>query len=250
MRLPILLIILLTVVLGPTSLYAQSENIDEIKEALENGVLNHPEEISEIKEFKEPISHYTIFDDRLLLNGYSKKYEELSKEVLIAMIKDETLTSYKAAAAIRVFRNKFGEEVVSKEKRRMEKTLLRRLNRTTSPYVQVEIMYTLNTLDRYRYFKSMTPALIQKLDHYNETVNEIAFDYLEDITQTSNYRAREARIVFNTLRKVMFLSRKRLAKIDEPDPKLSRKLKILRWSIKVLGNQELKRLPKEVLGLL
>jgi len=111
-------------------------------------------------------------------------------------------------------------------------------------------MRTLCQMDRYHYFKSMVPALIQKLDHYNAAVNEIAFNNLNQIIETGSNRQREARIVFATLRKILFLSRKRLETVKKPDPKLAKKLKLLRWSIKVLGNQELKRLPKEVINLL
>ncbi len=192
----------------------------------------------------------TIFDDQMLLKGYTKKYSDLSKETLLAMIKDDTLTPYRSAAAIRVFKEQFIAEVVSREKKVIEKILLRRLHRTDSPFVQVEIMHTLCQMDRYRYFKPMVPALIQKLDHYNSAVNEIAFSSLNQIIKAGSNRNREARIVFNTLRKILFLSRKRLAAIKEPDPRLTKKLKLLRWSIKVLGNQELKKLPKEVISLL
>ncbi len=195
-------------------------------------------------------TEYTIFDDEMLLKGYIQKYHGLPKEILLEMIKDETLNSYKTAAAVRVFNEKFSTEVVFKEKKGIEKILLRRLHKTDSPFVQVEIMYTLCNMDRYRYFKSMVPALIQKMDHYNEAVNRLAFENLNNLIKKENARAREARWVFNTLRKILFLSRKRLANIDVPDPKLAQKLKLLRWSVKVLGTQELKKLPKEVLNLL
>ena len=191
-----------------------------------------------------------IFDDHLLLNGYAEKYANEPKHILLAMIQDESLTAYKMAAAVRVFREKFATEVLSREKKTFEKALLRRLNRAEAPFVEVEIMHTLCTLDRYRYFKSMVPALIQKLDHYNETVNDLAYKALDEIVKTGNNRAREARLVFNTLRKVLFLSRKRLETTTEPSPKLKRKLDLLRWSIKILGTEELKRLPKEVIHLL
>ena len=193
---------------------------------------------------------YSIFDDRMLLEGYSQKYAKIPKEILLEMIKDDTLNSYKIAAAVRTFNNNFATEVVSKEKKIIEKFLLRRLSRTNSPFVQVEIMYALCRMDRYRYFKSMTPQLIQKLNHYNSIVNELAYKSLDTLIKEGKGRSREARIVFNTLRKILFLSRRRLEKVTKPDPKLSRKLKLLRWSIKVLGSQELKRLPKEVLNLL
>jgi len=196
------------------------------------------------------ISTYTIFDDKKLLEGYSHKYYDLSKEILLAMIKDDTLTSYKSAAAVRVFRQKYSAEVVSKEKKRVERILLRRLSRTESAFVELETMHTLCILDRYRYFKTMVPALIQKLDHYNQTVNELAFEVINYIIESGHNRPREARIIFNRLRKALFLERKRLENVTEPSLKLSQKLKLIRWSIKVLGSQELKRLPKEVINLL
>ena len=195
-------------------------------------------------------SVHTIFDDQMLLKGYTEKYSDLSKEILLEMIKDETLTPYRSAAAIRVFREKFSGELVSREKKITEKVLLRRLHRTDSPFVEVEIIHTLCQMDRYHYFKLTVPVLIQKLDHYNTAVNEIAFESLNQIIEAGSNRNLEARIVFNTLRKILFLSRKRLATIIEPDARLAKKLKLLRWSIKVLGNQELKKLPKEVINLL
>ena len=127
--------------------------------------------------------------------------------------------------------------------------LLRRLNKSDSAFVQVEIMHTLLVLDRYQYFDSMVPALILKMDHYNRVVSALAFDNLQEILKHSE-RNREARIVFNTLRKVFFLSRKRLDGVQKPDQKLQEKLEVLRWSVKVLGTQELKNLPQEVIGLL
>lgn len=198
----------------------------------------------------EDLSRQPIFDDTLLLNGYANKFSEESKETLVAMIKDDNLNPLKMAAVVRVFREKYIDEIFSKKKRVMEKTLIRRLNRTVSPFVEVEILHTLCQTDRYRYFKSMVPVLILKLDHYNDTVNELAYAGLSDIIELGSNRTREARIIFTTLRKVLFLSRKRLANVKEPDERLKQKLKILRWSIKVLGTQELKRLPKEVIGLL
>ncbi len=96
----------------------------------------------------------------------------------------------------------------------------------------------------------MVPALITKLNHYNDAVNASSFFALESIIEKGNNRSREASIIFTTLRKVLFLSRKRLANIHEPDIKLAQKLKLLRWSIKILGTQQLKKLPKEVIDLL
>jgi hypothetical protein len=104
-------------------------------------------------------------------------------------------------------------------------------------------------LDRYQYFDSMVPALIQKMDHYNPVVYTMAYEDLLQITKDSLY-PREARIVFDTLRKIFFLSRNRLQNITAPDEKLQQKLDLLRWSIRILGTQELKRLPSEVINLL
>lgn len=196
-------------------------------------------------------SEYAIFDDKMLLFGYAKKYKDLPKEILLEMIKDDTLNTFKTAAAVRVLREKFGSEIVSREKRIVEKILLRRLDRTDSPFVQVEVMYTLCALDRYRYFGSMVPALIQKMDHYNSAVNDLAFESLDNlIIKSGASRSREARIVFDTFRKVLFLSRKRLIRIDASGPKLARKLQLLRWSIKVLGSDVINKLPEEVINLL
>ncbi len=192
----------------------------------------------------------SIFDDQQLLDGYAQKYADLSKDIILEMIMDDTLNSYQIAAAVRVFKERYSGEVVSREKSRGERILVRRLKLTDSPFVEVEIMHTLCLMDRYRYFQSMVPALIQKLNHYNAAVNEVAFNSINDIVGLNNKRAREARIVFNTIRKMLFLSRNRLVNVTEPDEKLTRKLKLLRWSVKVLGRQELNRLPAEVINLL
>jgi len=56
--------------------------------------------------------------------------------------------------------------------------------------------------------------------------------------------------VLNTLRKVFFLSRKKLNKTEADRPATKEKIKILRWSIKVLGSQEIRTLPAEVIPLL
>ena len=190
-----------------------------------------------------------IFDDDALLDGYAQKYADESREVLLAMVADDSLGAYKITAAIRVFRLKYADQVLSHEKPLIIKTLLRRINRTDSAFAQVEIMHTLVVLDRYQYFESMTNALILKMNHYNHVVSTNAYDALEEITKGST-RARESRIVFNTLRKTLFLSRKRLKNIGEPDERLKQKLALLRWSIKVLGTQYLQRLPSEVISLL
>lgn len=218
---------------------ADAQDLDQVTNAALPSVL--PQESSDAQ---------TIFDDKMMIDGYTKKYNSLSKEILIEMIKDDTLSNYKMTAAVRVFSNAYSAEVVSKEKRVVEKILLRRLNKTDSPFVQVEVMCTLCTMDRYRYFQSTVPALIQKMNHYNTQVNAMAYACLDQLTVNGKFRAREARIVFNTLRKILFLSRKRLEKITEPDDSLSKKLILLRRSIKTLGSQQLQRLPKEIMHLL
>ncbi len=191
-----------------------------------------------------------IFEDDALIAGYTKRYEDLSLDIILEMIKDETLSPYQTSAAIRVLNKKFIADIVSREKINVEKILIRRLNRTDSPYVQVEAMSALCLIDRYRYFQAMVPALIQKLNHYNKTVRETAFTNINDIIHKGNIRPREARTVFNTLRKILFLERRRLATIKNPDHKLEQKLKLVRWCVKVLGSQELQKLPKEVISLL
>lgn len=191
-----------------------------------------------------------IFDDKLLLNGYAEKYAEESKEVLLAMIQDDTLSPYKTAAAVRVFREKYSGEVFKADKKLALKTILRCLARSDSGFTQVEIMHTLCLMDRYKYFESMVPSLIQKLNHYNDTVSELAYVAIDTIIKNGHNRPREVRIIFNTLRKQLFLTRKKLQNITDPPPKLKRQLELIRWAIKILGNQELKRLPSEVLSLL
>lgn len=190
-----------------------------------------------------------VFDDRALINGYTEKFAAEPKETLVAMMADESLGGYKVAAAIRVFKQKYAEDTLKDEKPPIIKSLLRRLNRTDSPFVQVEIMHTLVVLDHYQYFESMVPALILKMDHYNKVVSALAYDNLQEVIKTAT-RTREARVVFNHLRKMFFLSRKRLGAVSEPDQKLKQKLEILRWSIRVLGTQELKNLPQEIISLL
>ncbi len=190
-----------------------------------------------------------VFDDQALINGYTDKFAIEKKETLIAMISDDSLGAYKTAAAIRVFKQKYAGEVLTAEKPAIIKALIRRMNRSDSAFVQVEIMHTLVVIDRYQFFDSMVPAMIQKMDHYNRVVSALAYDNLQEIVKV-RFHPREARIVFNTMRKIFFLSRKRLALVDEPDETLRRKLSVLRWTIKALGTEELKKLPKEVIGLL
>ncbi len=196
------------------------------------------------------IANGTIFDDTLLLEGFTQRYRNESQDTLFAMIQDETLDDMKIAAAVRAFRLEYALKIFSREKEQAEITLIRQLNRSDSPFVSVEIMHTLCLIDRYKYFHIFVPQLIQKLDHYNETINGSAYAAINEIIEKGNNRSREARIVFNTLRKILFLSRRRLAQIKTPDTRLAQKLKILKWSIKVLGSQEIKRLPKEAINLL
>ena len=190
-----------------------------------------------------------IFDDRKMLEGYAQRFSDMPQDVLLAIIADDAINSYKSAAAVRVFKVNFAHEILAKEKPAIIKILWHRLNRTDSVFTQIEIMHTLIVLDRYQYFESMIQGLILKLDHYNQVASDLAYLDLIDITKPST-RTREARIVFNTLRKMMFLSRNYLAKVDEPDAKLRHKIDLLRWAIKILGTQELKRLPQEVIRLL
>ncbi len=195
------------------------------------------------------ITSGAIFDDKALLEGYTRKYTDASRDILLAMIADDSLGSYKCAAAVRVFKEKYANKVLSKEKPKILRILIRRLSRSDSPFVQVEIMHTLIVLDRYQYFESMVHALIQKMDHYNPVVSTMAYEDLLAITKDSLY-PREARIVFETLRKIFFLSRNRLQNITTPNQNLKQKLDLLRWAIRILGTQELKRLPSEVINLL
>lgn len=199
--------------------------------------------------YGEP-EEYTIFDDKMLLEGYANKYTDETKETLIARIKDDQLTPYMMAAAIRVFRQKFSQEIVAREKTAVEKILLRRLSKSDSNFVDLELMHTLCALDRYRYFETMVPALIQLIDHYNNTVNELAFAGIMDIINTGTKKPREARIIFNTIRKTLFLSRKKLANMKEPGPRLKLKIELLRWAVKILGTQELDRLPREIIDFM
>lgn len=191
-----------------------------------------------------------IFDDKMLLNGYAEKYNGKSKEILLAMMNDSTLGPFKIAAAVKVFKEQFASQTVAAEKNFFEKILVRLLSHDDSPFVQVEVMHTLVILDRYRYFKVMVPRLIEKMDHYNDAVCELAYDNLTALIHTSTSRTREARIIFTTLRKILFLSRNKLQYVQEPDEKLQKKLDLLFWTIKVLGTQELKQLPSEVIRLL
>ncbi len=191
-----------------------------------------------------------IFDDKSLIEGYAVKLTDAAKDLLLAMINDDDLYIYKKSAAVRVFRNSFAAQLVLRERSIVERVLLRQLQRSGTVHLQIEIMHTLVIMDRFRYFETMVPLLIQKMDHYDPYVNELAYAALEDINASGIQRAREARIEFNTLRKIFFLSRKKLQTADPIDPKLRNKLQLLRWSIKVLGTEELKSLPPEVISLM
>ena len=191
-----------------------------------------------------------IFDDNMLINGYAAKIAAAQKDFLLAMINDDSLMAYRKAAAVRVFREKFAGQIVSKERAIIERVLLRQLELAASPFVQVEIMHTLLLMDRYRYFDSMVPALIQKMDHYDDAVSDLAYKGIVGINEGGNQRSREARIIFNTLRKMFFLTRKKLGDAKGVDTRLRNKLDLLRWSIKVLGTDQLQNLPKEVISLM
>jgi hypothetical protein len=194
-------------------------------------------------------TNFRPLDDQSLIKAYSENYADLPKETLIAMIRDDALDSQKTAAAVRLFTKKFSQLVFSREKKRIERWLLIRRARTDSVFVEIEILNALCCLDRYKYFNLATIELLKRLDHYNNSANQIAFQYLQEITEAEPGRAREARVIFNFLRKRLFLIRNELRKIDQPDPRLKQKITLLRWSIKILGTEELRRLPPEVLHL-
>lgn len=191
-----------------------------------------------------------LFDDKLILENFTKQYALEPKENLTAMMQDDSLSAYKSAAAIRAFKDRFIGETFGREKIAVEKVLLKRMSRSDSIFVEVESMHALCRMDRYKYFPSMVPVLIQKLDHYNQTVNELAYESLRNLFEIGNNRPREARIVFNALRQQFFLTRKKLSAVRQPDTKLKQKLELLRWAVKILGTQELKKLPSEAINLL
>jgi hypothetical protein len=197
-----------------------------------------------------PDDNQPIFDDKLLIEGYAAKLAATSKDVILAMINDDTLVPYRKTAALRVFRTRFAYQIVTGERSTVERMFLRQLEAATSVYVQIELMHCLVTLDRYRYFEAMVPALIQKIDHYDSTASEMAYESILDINESGTQRAREARIEFNTLRKIFFLIRKKLEASDPFDSRIKSKLDLLKWSIKVLGTDELKNLPSEVISLM
>lgn len=200
---------------------------------------------------EDPAVAQGVFDDAQILEGYTREYLSESRDVILARINDDAITNpYQMSAAIRVLREKYLANIVGREKIILERDLIRRINRTNSAFVEVEVMHALSLLDRYKYFNAMVPALILKLDHYNPAVNDRAEAALDNIIALGKNSPREARVVFNTLRKVLFLSRNTLRNVTTPDKRLSAKLKILRYSIKILGTEELRRLPKEVIRLI
>lgn len=191
-----------------------------------------------------------FFDDQLLIERFAEKIQEETKDNLLSMIDDKNLYNYKIAAAVRVFREKYAKEVVQRERAYIEKVFLRRLEVSRSIFLEIEIMHTLLVIDRYRFFAEMVSMLIKGLDHYDLSAVDLAFKALNEVVIKDVARTREARIVFNVLRKIFFLSRKKLAAIEAQDVRLKYKLSLLRWAIKVLGTQELRNLPKEVISLM
>ena len=197
-----------------------------------------------------PDEGYPLFDDQRMIEGYSAKLASASREMLLAMINDQALVAYRKAAAIMVFRARFAPLVVAAERGIVEKAFLRQLDLASSVFVQIELMHTLGVIDRYRYFDAMVPALILKIDHYDDVASVMAYKGVLDINASGNQRAREARIEFNTLRKIFFMSRKKLLAVDATDIRLRNKIDLLRSSIKVLGTDEIKNLPRELIGLM
>jgi hypothetical protein len=197
-----------------------------------------------------PPSSDILFDDKMLIDGYSQKYSNESKDVLLAMIEDDTLSPYQIAASVRVFRERYVKELFLREKAWAERVLWRSLNRTDSQYVKIEIMHTLCFLDRYKYFRLFIPTLINILDHYNKTVNEFAYNAIDSVIKAEDPKRYEAKIIFYNLRKNLILSRKKLRNLKEVNPRLQKKLDLIRWSLKILGTQELRKLPSEVIDLL
>ena len=190
-----------------------------------------------------------FFDDALLMQGYARKLSGASREVLLSMLADDSLNTFKKAATVRVFRDKFASQIVGRDLILIERLLLRQMELSNSSFVQIEIMHTLLVMDRYRYFDTMMPVLVRKMDHYDPLVDTMAYNAISSLTGSAT-RSREARIVFNTLRKMFFLSRKKLQGAKSTDERLHNRLQVLRWAIKILGTEELKKLPKEVIALM
>lgn len=192
-----------------------------------------------------------FFDDQLLIERFAEKIQQENLDNLLLMIDDKNLYHYKIAAAVRVFRHQYAKDIVQKDKAYIEKSLLRRLEVSKSKFLEIEIIHTLLLMDRYRFFSDMISLLVKSLDHYDLSVVGLSYRALNEVVILEKpARVREARIVFNLLRKMFFLSRKKLAHLTETDLRLKHKLSLLRWAIKVLGTQELKNLPKEVISLM
>src|SRR3989344_4875275 len=73
---------------------------------------------------QDVLAEQPIFDDQQLLDGYAQKYVDLSKDVILEMIMDDTLNPYQIAAAVLVFKERYSGEVVSREKSRGERILV------------------------------------------------------------------------------------------------------------------------------
>jgi len=203
-----------------------------------------------VTQAQEPPPGDILFDDKMLLDGYTQRYADESKDVLLAMIEDDTLSPYQIAAAVKVFRERHVKELFIREKSLAERVLWRTLNRTDSQYVKIEIMHALCLMDRYKYFRMFMPILIDTMDHYSKTVNEFTYNAIDTIIKAQDPKRYEAKIVFNRLRRSFILSKNKIKSIKEVSPRLQKKLDLMRWSLKILGTQELRKLPWEVIDLL
>jgi len=235
---------------GPVRAQQTNATRASVTEQQEAEPSEEPSKIQEEAEFDPEIIDENYFDDQFLIQGFSDRYLEEDLDTLLAMIQDETIPDIKAAGAVRALREKYALNIFNRDKAAAERVLLKTYNRSDSAFLHVELMQTLVLMDRYKYYATFVPRLLLKLDHYNDAINLSAFNGMNNIIAHGNNRAREARIVFSTLRKMLFLKKRRLANITEPDERLKQKIEILKWSIKILGSQELDRLPKEVLNLL
>ena len=111
-----IVVFILFILLGPAFVAAQENTLEQ-----DENSLAETEPTTDSPELKEPSFPQPIFDDKLLLNGYTEKYSEESKEILLEMIKDDTLPPYRMTAAVRAFKKTYCLEVFSKEKRIIEK---------------------------------------------------------------------------------------------------------------------------------
>ena len=86
------------------------------------------------------------------------------------MIQDATLDDYKIAAAVRVFKENFSEQLVLSERRYAEKVLMHRLNQI--PHLsRLKLCMRCAKLIVINIFWLHGPNFNPKLDHYNRTVN-------------------------------------------------------------------------------